>query len=208
MDKIVFLVMSSPLLLQQLKDGNEKTFKQIMKSYLPRLYSFVNIYIVDKEVTEEIMQDTFMALWNQRRDLDDETCLITYLMVVSRNKCLNYLKKLQLETIPIDSLSESSLYQRSNIYVLEDDSLEKLAMKELTHAINVSLTKLSPRTREIFILSRFSGLKNKEIADQLGLTTKGIEYHIGNALKQLRNDLSKDYFVIFYCLLLSLLIKK
>lgn len=47
--------MSSPLLLQQLKDGNEKTFKQIMKSYLPRLYSFVNIYIVDKEVTEEIM---------------------------------------------------------------------------------------------------------------------------------------------------------
>ena len=151
MDKIVFLVMSSPLLLQQLKDGNEKTFKQIMKSYLPRLYSFVNIYIVDKEVTEEIMQDT---------------CLITYLMVVSRNKCLNYLKKLQLETIPIDSLSESSLYQRSNIYVLEDDSLEKLAMKELTHAINVSLTKLSPRTREIFILSRFSGLKNKEIADQ------------------------------------------
>ena len=54
--------MSSPLLLQQLKDGNEKTFKQIMKSYLPRLYSFVNIYIVDKEVTEEIMQDTFMAL--------------------------------------------------------------------------------------------------------------------------------------------------
>ena len=171
--------MSSPLLLQQLKDGNEKTFKQIMKSYLPRLYSFVNIYIVDKEVTEEIMQDTFMALWNQRRDLDDETCLITYLMVVSRNKCLNYLKKLQLETIPIDSLSESSLYQRSNIYVLE-----------------------------IFILSRFSGLKNKEIADQLGLTTKGIEYHIGNALKQLRNDLSKDYFAIFYCLLLSLLIKK
>ena len=200
--------MSSPLLLQQLKDGNEKTFKQIMKSYLPRLYSFVNIYIVDKEVTEEIMQDTFMALWNQRRDLDDETCLITYLMVVSRNKCLNYLKKLQLETIPIDSLSESSLYQRSNIYVLEDDSLEKLAMKELTHAINVSLTKLHPRTREIFILSRFSGLKNKEIADQLGLTTKGIEYHIGNALKQLRNDLSKDYFAIFYCLLLSLLIKK
>ena len=119
-----------------------------------------------------------------------------------------YLKKLQLETIPIDSLSESSLYQRSNIYVLEDDSLEKLAMKELTHAINVSLTKLPPRTREIFILSRFSGLKNKEIADQLGLTTKGIEYHIGNALKQLRNDLSKDYFAIFYCLLLSLLIKK
>ena len=81
-------------------------------------------------------------------------------------------------------------------------------MKELTHAINVSLTKLSPRTREMFILSRFSGLKNKEIADQLGLTTKGIEHHIGNALKQLRNDLSKDYFAIFYCLLLSLLVKK
>ena len=194
--------------IQQLKNGNEKVFEQIVNSYWPRLYSFANIYIIDKEVAKEIVQDTFLALWHQRGNLDDETCLITYLMVVSRNKCLNYLKSLQLDTIPIDNLSEYAVYQRSNIYVLEDDSSEILATKELAAAVVTSLNKLPPRTREIFMLSRYSCLKNKEIADQLGITTKGVEYHINQALRQLRRDLSKDYFTIFFSLLLCILIKK
>lgn len=194
--------------IQQLKNGNEKVFEQMVKSYWPRLHSFANIYVVDQEVAKEIVQDTFLALWEQRGNLDDKTCLITYLMVVSRNKCLNYLKSLQLETISIDNLSEYAVYQRSNVYVLEDDSLEILTTKELTSAIAASLEKLPPRTRKIFMLSRYSGLKNKEIAEQLGISIKGVEYHISNALKQLRSDLSKDYFTILFCILQFLLIKK
>lgn len=194
--------------IQQLKNGNEKAFEQIVKSYWPRLHSFANIYVIDKEVAKEIVQDTFLTLWHQRRNIDDETCLITYLMVISRNKCLNYLKSLQLDTIPIDDLNEFAIYQRSNIYVLEDDSLEILETKDLAEAIAASLNKLSPRTREIFMLSRYNGLKNKEIADKLGISTKGVEYHIRQALKQLRNDLSKDYFTMLFCFLLCVLIKK
>lgn len=194
--------------IQQLKNGNEKVFEQIIKSYWPRLHSFANIYVIDKEVAKEIVQDTFLTLWDQRENLNDGTCLITYLMVVCRNKCLNYLKSLQLETIPVDDLSEYAIYQRSNVYVLEDDSLEILTVKELTHAIAVSLDKLPPRTKEIFMLSRYSGLKNTEIADQLGISTKGVEYHISNALKQLKSDLSKDYFILIFCLLQFMLMKK
>lgn len=200
--------MDRSLPIQQLKSGNEKVFEQIVNSYWLRLHSFANIYVVDKEVAKEIVQDTFLALWEQRGNLDDKTCLITYLMVVSRNKCLNYLKSLQLETIPIDNLSEYAVYQRSNVYVLEDDSLEILTTKELTGAIAASLEKLPPRTREVFMLSRYSGLKNKEIAEQLGISIKGVEYHISNALKQLRSDLSKDYFTILFCILQFILIKK
>lgn len=194
--------------IQQLKNGNEKIFEQIVKAYWPRLHSFANIYVIDREVAKEIVQDSFLTLWDQRGKLDDESCLITYLMVVCRNKCLNYLKSLQLETIPIDSLNEYTVYQRSNVYVLEDDSLEILTAKELTHAIAVSLDKLPPRTREVFMLSRYSGLKNTEIADQLGISTKGVEYHISNALKQLRIDLSKDYFILVFYLLQFILMKK
>ena len=121
-------------------------------------------------------------------------------MVVGRNKCLNYLKSLQLDTIPIDDLNEFAVYQRSNVYVLEDDSLEILITKELTQAIAISLEKLPTRTREIFMLSRYKGLKNKEIADQLDISTKNVEYHINNALKQLKSDLMKDYFTVAICI--------
>ncbi len=200
--------MGRSLLIQQLKDGNEKVFEQIVKSYWPRLYAFANIYVINKEAAKEIVQDTFLVLWSQRKYLEDNTCLITYLMVVGRNKCLNYLKSLQLHTIPIDDLNEYTVYQRSNVYVLEDDSLEILITKELAQAIATSLEKLPAQTKEIFMLSRYNGLKNKEIADQLGLSTKSVEYHIKNALKQLKSDLIKDYFTVAICILQFILMKK
>ena len=192
--------MGRSFLIQQLKNGNEKAFEQIVKSYWPRLYAFTNIYVINKEAAKEIVQDTFLVLWDQRKILDDNTCLITYLMVVSRNKCLNYLKSLQL--------NKYTVYQRSNIYVLEDDSLEILITKELNQAIAISLEKLPMRTREIFMLSRYSGLRNKEIADQLEISTKNVEYHINNALKQLKCDLMKDYFTVAICILQFILMKK
>ena len=195
-------------LIQQLKDGNEKVFEQIVKSYWPRLYAFANIYVINKEAAKEIVQDTFLVLWSQRKYLEDNTCLITYLMVIGRNKCLNYLKSLQLHTIPIDDLNEYTVYQRSNVYVLEDDSLEILITKELAQAITTSLEKLPTQTKEIFMLSLYNGLKNKEIADQLGISTKSVEYHIKNALKQLKSDLIKDYFTIAICILQFILMKK
>lgn len=200
--------MGRSLLIQQLKDGNEKVFEQIVKSYWPRLYAFTNIYVINKEAAKEIVQDTFLVLWSQRKYLEDNTCLITYLMVVGRNKCLNYLKSLQLHTIPIDDLNEYTVYQRSNVYVLEDDSLEILITKELAQAIATSLEKLPAQTKEIFMLSRYNGLKNKEIADQLGISTKSVEYHIKNALKQLKSDLIKDYFTVAICILQFILMKK
>ena len=200
--------MGRSLLIQQLKDGNEKVFEQIVKSYWPRLYAFANIYVINKEAAKEIVQDTFLVLWSQRKYLEDNTCLITYMMVVGRNKCLNYLKSLQLHTIPIDELNEYTVYQRSNVYVLEDDSLEILITKELAQAIATSLEKLPAQTKEIFMLSRYNGLKNKEIADQLGISTKSVEYHIKNALKQLKSDLIKDYFTIAICILQFILMKK
>ena len=200
--------MDRSFLIQQLKDGNEKVFEQIVKSYWPRLYAFANIYVINKEAAKEIVQDTFLVLWSQRKYLEDNTCLITYLMVVGRNKCLNYLKSLQLHTIPIDDLNEYTVYQRSNVYVLEDDSLEILITKELAQAIATSLEKLPAQTKEIFMLSLYNGLKNKEIADQLGISTKSVEYHIKNALKQLKSDLIKDYFTIAICILQFILMKK
>lgn len=200
--------MGRSVLIQQLKDGNEKVFEQIVKSYWLRLYAFANIYVINKEAAKEIVQDTFLVLWSQRKYLDDNTCLITYLMVVGRNKCLNYLKSLQLHTIPIDDLNEYTVYQRSNVYVLEDDSLEILITKELAQAITTSLEKLPTQTKEIFMLSRYNGLKNKEIADQLGISTKSVEYHITNTLKQLKNDLMKDYFTIAIYILQFILMKK
>lgn len=194
--------------VHQLKNGNERAFKRIVELYWPRLHKFALTYVLDGEVAKEIVQDIFLILWKQRKDLDDDTCLITYLMVIGRNRCLNYLKSLQLETIDINDLNESSIYQRSNIYVLEDESLEILVAKELKQAIDASLERLSPRTKEIFLMSRSEGLKNREIAVMENITVKAVEFHISKALSQLRSDLAKDYLLSFLYVLLYISCKR
>lgn len=181
--------------VRQLKESNERAFKGIVESYWQRLHKFAQIYVLDAEAAKEIVQDSFLALWNGRATLSDDTCLITYLMVVCRNKCLNHLKSLKLECVEIDELTETDIYRRSNIYVLEDESLEILVTKELTSAIEASLSKLSPRTREVFMMSRYDGLKNREIAERRNITVKAVEFHISKALNQLRQDLSRDYLL-------------
>ena len=194
--------------VRQLKESNEQIFKGIVESYWPRLHKFAQIYVLDREAAKEIVQDTFLILWKQRENLDDETCLITYLMVVCRNKCLNYLKSLQFEKVEINELTESAIYQRSNIYVLEDDSLEILVTKELASAIEASLSKLPSRTRAIFMMSRYEGLKNREIAEHQNITVKAVEFHINKALSHLRHDLSQEYFISVVFVFFYLILKK
>lgn len=200
--------MKGSITILQLKKSNERVFEQIVQSYWPRLYAFANIYIVDKETAKEITQDTFLTLWLQRENLTDDTCLITYLMVVCRNKCLNNLKSLQLETISIEELGESALYQRSNAYLLADDSLTILITQELTEAIDLSLERLPLRTKEIFMQSRYEGLKNKEIAEKQLISIKAVEFHISKALKQFRDFLSKNYFTLLLTLIWGIFLRK
>lgn len=180
-----------------LRNDNEKVFQEIVKSYWPRLYKFSQIYVVDKEAAKEIVQDTFMTLWNKRKELKDDTDITGYLLVVNKNRCLNYLRDQKLETMDLSELSDSQIYQRSNKYVLENESLSLLITQDLQKAIDASLNKLPPKTKEIFMQSRLQGLQNKEIAELQQLSVKSIEFHITKALKQLQSDLSPDYFIWF-----------
>lgn len=162
---------------------------------------FSKIYVLKAEVAEEIVQDVFLVLWDKRKNLADNTNLIQYLMVVTRNKCLNHIRNEKLEMVPIESLTEEQIYLRSNAYVLDDDALCSLFTKDLEQSIHVSLSKLSPKTREIFWMSRKDGLKNKEIADRLQVIEKTVEYHLAKALKQIKSDLPEAYkilFILFY----------
>lgn len=189
--------------IERLRNNDERVFKEIVQSYWPRMHKFALTYVMDEEAAKEIVQDTFLALWEHRKELEGDTCLISYLMVINRNKCYNYLKSLHLETVEINELTENAIYQRSHLYVLEDDSLELLVTHELHAALEVSLEKLPSKTKEIFLASRYDGLKNREIATQQQMTLKAVEFHITKALKHLRTDLSEEYFLLFLVTLIG-----
>lgn len=183
------------LIIKQLQDGNEKVFEQIVREYWPRMFKFALIYTQNNETSQELVQDTFLVLWNNRAVLKDNTNLITYLMVVLRNKCLNLLEQTRIRQLYIEEIDDETIYQRANLYVLQDEASQIVESEDLHKAIERALSKLPDKTREIFMLSRYDGLKNQQIAETKNISQKTVEYHISKALQILKEELPQEYWI-------------
>ena len=183
------------LIIKQLQDGNEKVFEQIVREYWPRMFKFALIYTQNNETSQELVQDTFLVLWNNRAILKDNTNLITYLMVVLRNKCLNLLEQNRIRQLYIEEIDDETIYQRANLYVLQDEASQIVESEDLHKAIERTLSKLPEKTREVFMLSRYDGLKNQQIAETKNISQKTVEYHISKALQILKEELPQDYWI-------------
>ena len=183
------------LIIKQLQGGNEKVFEQIVREYWPRMFKFALIYTQNNETSQELVQDTFLVLWNNRAILKDNTNLITYLMVVLRNKCLNLLEQTRIRQLYIEEIDDETIYQRANLYVLQDEASQIVESEDLHKAIERALSKLPEKTREIFMLSRYDGLKNQQIAETKNISQKTVEYHISKALQILKEELPQDYWI-------------
>ncbi|MFY1611328.1 RNA polymerase sigma factor [Macellibacteroides fermentans] len=183
------------LIIKQLQDGNEKVFEQIVREYWPRMFKFALIYTQNNETSQELVQDTFLVLWNNSAILKDNTNLITYLMVVLRNKCLNLLEQARIRQLYIEEIDDETIYQRANLYVLQDEASQIVESEDLHKAIERALSKLPEKTREVFMLSRYDGLKNQQIAETKNISQKTVEYHISKALQILKEELPQDYWI-------------
>lgn len=183
------------LIIKQLQDGNEKVFEQIVREYWSRMFKFALIYTQNNETSQELVQDTFLVLWNNRAVLKDNTNLITYLMVVLRNKCLNLLEQARIRQLYIEEIDDETIYQRANLYVLQDEASQIVESEDLHKAIERALSKLPEKTREVFMLSRYDGLKNQQIAETKNISQKTVEYHISKALQILKEELPQDYWI-------------
>ena len=183
------------MIIKHLQDGNEKVFEQIVREYWPRMFKFALIYTQNNETSQELVQDTFLVLWNNRAILKDNTNLITYLMVVLRNKCLNLLEQTRIRQLYIEEIDDETIYQRANLYVLQDEASQIVESEDLHKAIERALSKLPEKTREIFMLSRYDGLKNQQIAETKNISQKTVEYHISKALQILKEELPQEYWI-------------
>ena len=183
------------LIIKQLQDGNEKVFEQIVREYWPRMFKFALIYTQNNETSQELVQDTFLVLWNNRAILKDNTNLITYLMVVLQNKFLNLLEQSRIRQLYIEEIYDETIYQRANLYVLQDEASQIVESEDLHKAIERALSKLPEKTREIFMLSRYDGLKNQQIAETKNISQKTVEYHISKALQILKEELPQEYWI-------------
>ncbi|MEO6304966.1 MAG: RNA polymerase sigma-70 factor [Bacteroidia bacterium] len=160
----------------------ESDFNELFNLYYEELCRIVMPVVKDKDVAEDVVQDVFVKMWVRRDELEVNTSFKAYLYKAVVFRALDHLRKQKNVHKANDELRV--IYPQSHNNV--DSQLEE---KELTVAINEGLDKMTENMRMIFQLSRFSGLKNREIAEQLNISIKTVESNMGKALKLMHEHL-------------------
>lgn len=171
---------------------DEKSFKELFQQYYTVCKDYARFYTNDAQIAEDIVQDVFLKMWQTRESLNIETSSKGYLIRSVHNACIQYLRYQKITERYTDEqrykLEESILMNR----LFFEDGLSKLFQSDINVIVNQSIAKLPAKTRTIFRLSRNEFKKNSEIALEMDLSEKSVEYHISKALESLRINL-KDY---------------
>jgi RNA polymerase sigma-70 factor (ECF subfamily) len=169
-------------LKQGLAEKNKVVFDFVFQYYYSGLCAYAESIIKDDSAVEDLVQELFVTIWIKSNQLKITGSLKNYLFSSVKNRCFDFLKHQKVKSKSVRFLK----YDGETNHETPDNWLVE---SELRERIDECLDKLPPRCQEIFRLSRFDGLKNQEIADQLGLSKRTVELQISNALKILRIDL-------------------
>ena len=182
--------------LTALAGGDINAFEMLFRTYYKPLCNYAYTFTQDKDEAEEIVQATFLSVWEKRRSIQIQTTVKPYLYAMVRNACLNVIKH---EKIKQKHASEE--------LALGEEAYEAVTQSvhtsELETQIHKAMEKLPEQCRLVFKLSRFEELKYAEIATQLDISIKTVENQMGKALKIMREQL-KDYLPLLIVLMTGL----
>lgn len=166
-------------LLEDIALNNSRaSFKRLYLFYYTRLLRFAKTFVKVDEAAEEVVDDVFLNLWMQRAKLAEINNFQAYCYTSVKNKSLSYISKAKLDKVSLDDSHAEVIDPSAN-------GEERLVCNDTNRVINRSLNKLSDQCRVVFKLVKEDGLKYREVAEILDLSIKTVEYHMGNALKQI-----------------------
>lgn len=183
---------------------SKQSFGTFYNTYYERFVRYAFYYVDDRQAAEDITHDAILYYWENKDKLSTDVDVLGYILLTVRNRCLNYLKHLQVEADYSKNYVE--LYEweiKARIMTLEEENYAEIFTREIMDIITKSLSKLPEQTRHIFVQHRLKYKSRKEIASELGVSPQKIDYHINKANSHLANEL-KDYlpvlvFILYIC---------
>lgn len=158
-------------------------FKGVYNLYWEKVYAVCYNHIRKIEISQGMTQDIFISLWERRENLNISGSLEHYLVRAAKNKVAEYYRNQTIRNRNLDCALQD--------YCGESNCTEEdIALSELVEELDMLVEKLPCRCREVFKLSREEGLKNKQIAQQLNISERAVEYHISKALGFLKENMS------------------
>ena len=176
-------------------------FGRLFATWRARFEAIACRYVRSAAVAEDLVSDSFMSFWENRGRIPADANLQAYILIIVRNKCLDWLRAQSLH-----AKIEQEVYElrrrvlAADIRSLQEFNPEEIFSAEVAAIVRQSLDRLPELTREVFVARRFEELSYKEIAEKYGITVRRVEFELEKAVKQLRVAL-KDYLPVLLMLL-------
>lgn len=172
-------------LLGKLREKDNIAFSLLYNRHVDSVYGYLLRILKSRELAEDITQETFVKLWKHAANIETTSPLKPYLFVIARNQALNLLKKASRETWITDEIFDTAIYDSEN-------GLQYTQRTQTAEYINLAISKLPPKRRNIYDLCRNYGYTYKETAKKLGITDSTVNSQMVKALKFIKNFLIKN----------------
>lgn len=168
-------------LVPKIRAGDTHAFEELFNTYCQALIRFACRFVRDVQVAENIVQDVFVRIWNNRDKLDPDTNIKAYLYKAAKNQSLQHLRHLKIET------RTERIHNPGNPHNNPEKPLDE---QEIAKAVYEAIAELPPHRRLIFTLSKYDHYTYAEIAEIQNISIKTVETQMGRALKFLRKRLA------------------
>lgn len=193
--------MNKKELVYQLKKGSITAFDALYRQYSGKLYNFImSISNKDEYLSEEIVQQAFIKIWEVREQIDPEKSFIAFLFTISRNMLMNSYQRRTIEYIYKGFVQKEFNDGHSET----EQEIEYNLLNELVDSI---IEKLPEGRRKVYKLSKKKYLKNKEIAEILQISESTVEKQLASAIKFVREELIKYYDKILLIIFTFIMLK-
>ena len=167
------------MIIKTLKNIDVKEFEMLFKEYYSDLCNFALKFTKNPDASEEVVQEVFYKIWEKRSFISIKISIKSYLYISVRNKCLQQINHKKIIRVYEKHIEKQKINSPVNPH-------ENLIYNETVEIFTEALNSLPEKCRTIFKLSRFEGLKYKEISEELKISIKTVEANISKALKTLR----------------------
>ena len=183
-----------------LKKDSDKAFRYLFDRYYDRLVAYIVTFTHNKMKAEDIVQQAFVNLWNDRQKLDEIKSPKNYLYAIAYNRYADSIKKEKRRSKLLDDI----WYRSLNMRIEEDHEL----LEKRINKLNTIIESLPPKCKKIIQLNKMEGVKYKEIASLMGISIKTVEAQMSIAFKKIRKGFEDDTFFLLIINQIELASKK
>lgn len=191
---------SNRLVNKRLIAGDVEFFEYLYEEYYNKAVFYANQYLRDAEMARDVAQDAFITLWEKRKEIKPELSVQSYILTIVKNKCLNILRKRISERRYTSKIIKQE--DMANLLALCDNTSDEYLLVEISEMVEEVLNDMPEKMSAVYRLNRENELTYDEIAQQLNVSVKTVEYRMSKALYFFRLKF-KDYLPTFILIILK-----